>query len=263
MNGRANSLGVLLALVSVPAAAQTAQGMVFEDLDRDGRRGPGEPGPSNVRVSNGLEVVVTDTEGRYALEVGSEAVVFITKPSGYATPVNSDQLPRFFYLHQPKGSPSTLRFPGIAPTGAVPESIDPLVRQQEPARFRALLFSDTQPQSEAEVDFIRDTVVPEVIGANAAFGMTMGDILFDDLCVSALQPRRRATQRGRVLDRHGSVATDAAPRRPGPVPGRGVRTPSRVDQVVGAGGAVHPPVRGRPAGHTRGWHVHRARACEG
>ncbi len=187
LNRRSIALTVLWVIVSSPTAAQTAQGIVFEDVDRDGRRGPGEAGLPNVRVSNGVDVVVTDKGGRYALQVADEAVVFITKPSGYVPPVNSDQLPRFFYLHQPNGSPSTLRFPGIAPTGPLPESIDfPLLRQEEPTRFKALLFSDTQPQSEAEVDFIRETVVPEVIGTDAAFGMTMGDIMFDDL---SLYPR--------------------------------------------------------------------------
>jgi hypothetical protein len=178
---------VLCVVLSCDASAHTAAGTVFEDLNHDGQRTLNEPGLANVRVSNGTDVVLTDQQGRSKLDVGDEGIIFITKPSGYAPPVNIDRLPRFFYLHQPKGSPTTLRFPGIAPTGELPASIDfPLQRQEEPTRFHALLFSDTQPQSEAEVDFVRDTAVAETIGTDAAFGMTLGDIMFDDL---SLYPR--------------------------------------------------------------------------
>jgi hypothetical protein len=178
----------LLVLGTAPVAtADTARGFVFEDLDGDGQRSESEPGVSNVRVSNGVDVVATDDRGRWALDVGQESVVFLTKPAGWATPVDADQLPRFYYIHQPDGSPATLRYPGIAPTGPLPVSIDfPLVRYAEPERFSVVLFADTQPQSEAEVDYIRDTVVPELIGTDAAFGMTLGDIMFDEL---SLYPR--------------------------------------------------------------------------
>ncbi len=163
-------------------AATLAQGVVFEDLDRDGVRDAGEPGVAGVRVSNGLDVVRTGADGRYRLSVDDETILFITKPSGYATPVDGHQLPKFYYVHQPAGTPIPLRYPGIAPTGPLPESVDfALVRQQEPARFEAILLSDTQPQTNAEVDYIRDEIVPELIGTEARFGMTMGDILFDDM----------------------------------------------------------------------------------
>jgi hypothetical protein len=173
---------LLTITTAAPAAAETARGVVYDDRNGDGRRQAGEPGLPGVRVSNGREVVLTDAEGRYALDVGAEATVFITKPAGWATPVNGQMLPRFYYIHQPQGSPPGLRYPGIDPTGPLPASIDfPLRRRPEERRFEALLFSDTQPQSQAELDFIRDGVIAELIGTRARFGMTLGDILFDDL----------------------------------------------------------------------------------
>jgi hypothetical protein len=85
-------------------------------------------------------------------------------------------------VHQPAGSPEGLRYPGIAPTGPLPEAVDfPLRRREEPSSFEAILISDPQPQSQAEIDFIGDDVVAELIGTEARFGMTLGDILFDDL----------------------------------------------------------------------------------
>jgi len=164
--------------------AETATGRVFNDLNQNGRPDAGEPGIPDVRVSNGEDITLTDTAGEYRLDVGSEAVIFITKPRGFATPVNEDQLPRFYYIHQPAGSPEGMRYPGVEPTGPLPERIDfPLIEQIEPSRFEALLLSDTQPMTDAEIDYIRDDVIAELIGTEAKFGMTMGDVTYDDMSV--------------------------------------------------------------------------------
>lgn len=182
--------GILILLVTVGAQAQTARGVVFEDGNRNGLRDAGERGLPGVRVSNGQDVVVTDTEGRYQIEAFDESVIFITKPAGYATPVNAHNIPQFYYVHAPAGSPPGLRYRGVEPTGPLPASIDfPLIERPEQEDFEAILFSDPQPQTERELDYIRDDVVAELIGTDAAFGMTMGDILFDDL---SLFPRYNA-----------------------------------------------------------------------
>ena len=171
-----------LLVVSPYLAAATATGTVFVDRNQNGVLDGGEVGVPNVRVSNGLDVVTTDADGRYSVSVADEAVIFITKPRGYATPVNGHMVPQFYYIHQPAGSPAGLRYAGIEPTGPLPGAINfPLVRREERERFEAILFSDTQPQTNRELDYIRDDVVAELIGTSAAFGMTMGDILFDDL----------------------------------------------------------------------------------
>ncbi len=176
-------LGFLLLLTATPAAfGATATGRVFDDENRNGVLDAGERGLADVRVSNGLDVVTTDADGRYTLEVDDEAIIFITKPRDYATPVNLHMLPQFYYIHQPNGSPAGLRYAGLEPTGPLPEEINfPLIARPEADRFEAILFADTQPQTNRELDYIRDDVVTELIGTEAAFGMTMGDILFDDL----------------------------------------------------------------------------------
>ena len=177
------SFGFSLAcLMAASSVADTLGGRVFEDLNRNGRADPDEPGIADVRVSNGRDVTLTNESGAYELRVNGDRIVFITKPSGYMTPLDGYRLPRFHYLHRPNGSPSGLRYPGIEPTGPLPERIDfALHRQAEPATFEAILFADPQPQTEEELDYIRDGVVSELVGTGAAFGMTLGDILFDDL----------------------------------------------------------------------------------
>ncbi len=183
--------GIALILLGAMAhAADSVPGKVFEDLNNNGTWEPGEPGIAGVRVSNGVDVVVTNDAGDYRLGVPNEAIIFLTKPRGYATPVNEHQIPQFYYIHQPGGSPEGLRYPGIEPTGPLPGAINfPLIRREEPSHFEVILFADTQPQTEVELDFIRDDVIAELIGTSASFGMTMGDIMFDEM---SLFPRYNA-----------------------------------------------------------------------
>ena len=166
-----------------------ATGVVFEDRSGAGWRQPGDPGIAGVLLSNGRDVVKTDRDGRYTLPMDDEAIIFVVKPSGYAVPVERGMmLPRFYYIHQPKGTPAhlSLDYRGIEPTGALPSSIDFALRKvDEPSRFDVLLFADPHAGSPAEIDFIRDDVVNALIGTKAAFGITAGDMMSDDLSLYA------------------------------------------------------------------------------
>jgi len=164
--------------------AGTISGTVYENRSGGLRRQPTDPGLAGVLVSNGREVVRTDAAGRYTLPIEDEGIVFVIKPTGYAVPVDEQMLPRFYYIHQPAGSPQSLdlRFHGIDPTGPLPDAVDfALKKVDEPQAFDVVVFTDPQPESQVEVDFIRDAVVNGLIGTKAAFGMTTGDIMFDDL----------------------------------------------------------------------------------
>ena len=183
-------LFLILLIVTPLSLAQTATGRVFIDENRNGLLDEGEVGLANVRVSNGASVVRTDATGRYRLAADEQTIIFITKPSNYAIPVNRHMLPQFYYIHQPNGSPAGMRYKGIEPTGPLPAEINfPLIERPEKKKFEALLFADTQPQTTRELDYIRDDVVAELVGSDAAFGMTMGDIMFDDL---SMLPRYNA-----------------------------------------------------------------------
>jgi hypothetical protein len=166
-------------------AAVTAQGTVFEDADGSGRRNAGSRGVPGVMVSNGRDVAVTDAEGHWSLPAREGDSLFVIKPTGWMTPIAPEtNLPRFSYIYEPQGTPAGLglRYPGIAPTGPLPASIDfPLHRQTEPTQFNVVLFTDPQPESLNELGYVRDDVVAQVTGIDARFGITTGDIMFDDL----------------------------------------------------------------------------------
>ena len=163
--------------------SQIARGVVFHDANGNQQWDAGEKPLSGIRVSNGTDIVMTDDQGRYELNVGDDTILFVIKPRGWRTPMSDDMLPRFYYIHKPAGSPE-FKFPGVAPTGPLPESVNfPLTPQEEPEKFQAILFGDTQPRNQTEVDYIAHDVIENLVGTKAAFGVTLGDIVFDDLAV--------------------------------------------------------------------------------
>jgi hypothetical protein len=167
-----------------PTASQTtASGFVFHDLNKNMIKDDNEPGIPGVAVSNGTEVVQTDQNGQYALPVDFDNALFVIKPTGWMTPVNSAFLPQFYYLHKPKGSPADIEYKGLAPTGPLPASVDfPLHQREENNPFKILVFGDTQPYSDDQIDFVAEDIIHELIGRDDyVFGMTMGDIVGDSL----------------------------------------------------------------------------------
>ncbi len=182
------SAATLLFLICKPVAVfaqavapQAATGVVYVDMNQNRVRDADEKTLPGIRVSNGREVVATDSEGRYLLPVDNDTIVFVIKPSGYKTILDQDHLSRFYYIHKPEGSPK-LDFPGVEPTGPLPASIDfPLYPSEEPDAFDVIFFGDPQPRDQKEIDYIAHDVVEDLVGVKAAFGVTLGDILFDDL----------------------------------------------------------------------------------
>jgi hypothetical protein len=165
---------------SAPAAG-VAVGTVYEDANRNGRRDADEKGLPGMRVSNGRQVVRTDPEGRYRLPVDDNTILFVIKPSGWMTPENAAHVPQFYYINKPQGSPPA-KYPGVSPTGPLPASVDfGLFRHEEPARFQAVFFGDTQPANARDVEFLAHDLVEELVGTPAAFGVTLGDVVSNDL----------------------------------------------------------------------------------
>ena len=159
-----------------------ATGRVFHDVDGDGVFGENDQPFSNARVSDGKTITTTDTKGIWRLPKSDPAIYFVIKPTGYRSPLSDEKLPQFYYVHKPNGSPK-LKFAGSQPTGPLPGSIDfPLYQSEEAEEFKILLFGDPQPRNHQEVDYIAHDVVADLIGdRSATFGVTLGDIAFDNL----------------------------------------------------------------------------------
>ncbi len=166
------------------AQASSVKGQVFETVN--GQR----LGLARVIVTNGRECTQTNAHGFYELPIDRNCIISIVKPSGYRVAEDPlTHLPKFYYIHQPEGTPADLKFTyeGLQPTGALPQNVDfNLISQAESQAFKVILFGDPQPENDTEVNFIRDGVIPKLIGTDAQFGITLGDIVGDDL---SLYPR--------------------------------------------------------------------------
>ena len=168
-------------------------GKVFKDRNINGVMDQGERGINNVMVSNGRDVVTTNKHGYYELPAFDGMTVFITKPANYDIPVDEDNIPQFFYHHLPEGSPE-LRFGGLDATGPLPDMINfPLIKNKRHKRnkknFKMIIIGDTQPYSNNEVGYVRDTLAKEFAAMNMkdVEGIIVeGDVLGDDL---GLYPR--------------------------------------------------------------------------
>ena len=168
------------------APSDMARGRVFFDGNRNSELDAGEAGIAGVLVSNGREVTVTDANGGYELPAYDDMNLFITKKAGYAVPVSEQMVPQFNYIHKVAGSPP-LRFGGIEPTGPLPQEINfPMIRDGSGDQFDCLVFGDTQPYSNREIGYVRETVGKMLASRdNSATECLIfeGDVMGDDLAL--------------------------------------------------------------------------------
>jgi hypothetical protein len=175
--------GGILACLAVSVSAQSfVTGTVYEDSNRNGQRDRKEKGIAGVAVSNGTDVSLTDASGKYRLPADDDFIVFVIKPAGYRTALDEFNLPRSYYLHKPAGSPKSF-YKGVEPTGKLPAHVDfALYMYDEPEAFAVLLFGDTQPYNEQELEYLEKGIIAEVQELQgAAFGITLGDLVGDRL----------------------------------------------------------------------------------
>lgn len=177
-------------VVGGPAAdPSTLTGRVFDDANRNSRWDAGEAGVPGVSVSNGLQVVQTDAEGRYSLSVRGSFTAFVTQPAGWQVPVDAQNFAQFSFNHYPQGSP-TLRFPGVAPTGDLPSAVNfPLAAWQATAdeQQNCVFAADTQAENLQEMEYARKGVVADLEAREdyASCGvLLLGDNVENDLSLN-------------------------------------------------------------------------------
>ncbi|MEM6762396.1 MAG: calcineurin-like phosphoesterase family protein [Pseudomonadota bacterium] len=180
----ASYIGTVHVVRGAGDGGDTARGRVFIDTNRNAVLDPGEAGVAGVMVSNGRDVSLTDENGDYALRAYGDMNVFVTKPAGFQVPLSRQMVPQFNYVHKEAGSPP-LRYGGIAPTGPLPQAINfPLIEDPVGDRFKALAFGDTQPYSNREIGYVRDTVGKMLVErdlSDVEFLIFEGDVMGDDL----------------------------------------------------------------------------------
>ena len=163
-------------------SASTVTGIVFHDKNGSGHFEADRDVPlQGVAVSNGREVAVTDSEGKYQLPLRNNSAIFVIKPSHWMVLVDDRQLPRFYHMHSTGGATGT-NFKGLPATGPLTGPLNfPLYPSDEPDRFDVLVFGDTQPRDHREIYYLASDALAGLAGVDAAFGVTLGDVVFDDL----------------------------------------------------------------------------------
>jgi len=129
---------------------------------------------AGVRVSDGLSVVRTATDGSYTLvSDAAQPFVFVSTPSGWQPARNPSGTARFY---QP-----------IAPGASEQRADFALVPRPGDARHTLLVLADPQTENRFETDLLHAQTVPDVqetiraLGDRAVAGVACGDIMFDDL----------------------------------------------------------------------------------
>ena len=149
-------LFLLLFFTSLATSAQFS-GTVYIDQNRNMQRDAGEKGVSGVAVTDGLNVVLTDSRGYYSLPgTARSRFIYITVPSGYKT------VSRFYYRIDQPGGEYSFGLVAFAPTSG--------------KTVRFIQLADT----EASDDFgwigpIRDYAANESVG----FIVHTGDICYE------------------------------------------------------------------------------------
>jgi hypothetical protein len=190
-NMRHRYLLPLLLAFALPVAAQEktcTAGTVWVDSNGNGQRDGVEKGLAGVKVSDGKRVVVTDAQGRYQLPLpaGEGRTLFVIKPAGYRFPARSDGLPSFWINDSPLPRPK-LEYGGIpALVHAQSRCMGfPLIGEKtrrDRGELEVLLFADTQTKSVADIGYYRRDIVEPLAGKHrATLGLTLGDVVDDDL----------------------------------------------------------------------------------
>jgi 3',5'-cyclic AMP phosphodiesterase CpdA len=171
----------------VPAPADVVRtmdcaGHVFLDRDGDGRMEAGEIGVAGTAVSDGERITRSDANGHYRLDARVGRSVFLIKPAGYRVARRADGLPDTWVNLQPDAGP-VLRYGGVPASPARCRDFALQADAQAPGQpLDVLVFGDPQPKSLVDIDYYaRDIVAPLLAHPQATLGISLGDLVNDDL----------------------------------------------------------------------------------
>ena len=194
---------LLFSLTGVPALAESVpcdQGVVWEDLNGNGRIDPGEKPLAGIKLSDGVRLVSTDAHGRYRLPFVEGRTVFVIKPASHVLPMRADGLPDF-WIHTRATPGPALKFGGIPVGTATCRDFGLRVAKPSPRRQQRLgvvVMADPQTKSLRDVDFYQRDIIDSLKretaidmghsfggfyfnGLAGDLGLSLGDIVHDDL----------------------------------------------------------------------------------
>ena len=177
------------------AQEATVSGLVFEDRDGSGAREPSQSwARRRARFERPRRRGHRAPDGRYVLPLPDEATIFVVKPAGFMPPVDPrDQSAALLSPSPAQGlagrAQSHLRGPradrAAAGLGRFPA--------ETPGRAEGVRRRDVRPtrspRRKPKSTSSARMLIEALAGTEAQFGLTAGDIMFDDL---SLYPRYNA-----------------------------------------------------------------------
>ncbi|MCP1996381.1 calcineurin-like phosphoesterase family protein [Flavobacterium sp. HSC-61S13] len=166
-----NYLGAILCcvfgLLKADAQGISVRGKVFEDSNKNKVYDLGEPLLSGVLLSNGRDLVATNAQGEYQIELIPDLSVFIIKPSGFQSPLSKNNKVEFFIPLKQNDAEEIYDFP--------------LYKQEENKRSDFVLLGDLQVDVMDDINHVEKLVVEELAKDPPDLIFPLGDLVFDNL----------------------------------------------------------------------------------
>ncbi|MEO8238805.1 MAG: calcineurin-like phosphoesterase C-terminal domain-containing protein [Flavobacterium sp.] len=146
---------------------QKLSGIVFADSNKNDVYDQDETGLPNVLISNGKDIVKTDSKGKYSITKIEGNTVFVIKPKGYISKKNQQNSVQFY-----------------VPFDAVKETKNynfPLISNLENKDLKIVLLGDTQVDVMDDIHHVGKLVTEELMDKEIDFIVPLGDLSFDNL----------------------------------------------------------------------------------
>jgi hypothetical protein len=123
------------------------------------------PAVGGVLVSNGREIVETNPQGHFVIDLHPHQVLFVIKPAGYQLRLDETGLSTVF----------------VAYSDSLPDSVDFNLEQSDSSdKFGALILGDPQPSNLQEVKYLKARLA-QIDPKPFHLGFGMGDMVHDDV----------------------------------------------------------------------------------
>jgi hypothetical protein len=157
---------ITLLLFSQISFGQKVSGTVFLDKNVNGFFDNEEKVLPNILISNGKDIVHTNSKGHYAIKAIPGNLIFLLKPSGYISKLNEFNIVQSYYNFDKEN----LNKHDFA-----------LYEHQENKKAKVALLGDVQVDIIDDVHHVAKLVIEELVDNKPDFIMPLGDLSFDNL----------------------------------------------------------------------------------
>lgn len=157
----------VLLFISKANAQHSFDGVVFVDGNNNGLFDDEERKLPNVLVSNGRDVVSTNEKGEYKISTIKDNLVFVVKPTGYISKLDSTNKVQFYVQAISGKRRQKHNFP--------------LYENVENDDFNVALLGDVQVDVMDDIYHVGKLVTEELVDTKPDFIVPLGDLSFDNL----------------------------------------------------------------------------------